>query len=167
MYAFAMIIILCIFTLVRTQRVVPTVDLSYCSGLEHSGSSTPPPIPPYNGDAMSDIQSETPSRLQISTPYFGESYSQAGYSPDQERKTNKDGLTSNSTQKDGYENVSKKGLGKERVYENTRPPRQQIDEGDMNFVDNDAYEIFTAGPPIFEIRGGERGAIRETVQFKI
>ena len=106
---------------------------------------------------MTDVQSEaiTNRFVHIPTPSFGESYSQAGYSPDQDRRG------------DPRQNLHmKNNVSYDR---NAYPQEDAIAAtGEVNFVDNGAYETFTAvRGPKFEIKGGEeRGAIRETVEIR-
>ena len=134
------------FSLSHTQRVLPTTIQQYSS--EHVASST------LSQDAISDMQGElSPSHLQIPTPYFGESYSQVGSSQDQHWENVRNGCTSN--------------LASKAVYQNVNLPQQRMEEGTVNFVDNDAYDTTEPPkPPRFVISGGEKGALRETVLLK-
>ena len=111
----------------------------------------------YMDHNMSEVDSETSTTLhaQIPTPHFGESYSQAGYSPVMLRRQGKPLPTpnsSNSVQQGGG------GAGKEGC------PGEE--EDGTEFVDNDAYITFSAAPAKFQIVGEEKGNVFETVRVR-
>ncbi len=149
---------------------------------------------PYQGDCMSEVESEISVPFQIPTPHFGESYSTSGYSPVMQRSQSSgrpaasDGGTGigsttggGSGGTGGGGNTSGGGgstdgggagdSSSDGVYQNVTVQRiesvESCGDEDTEFIDNDAYMTFSA-PPKFEIQNGTTSGsdIYETVQIK-
>ena len=146
--------------LFTSTQVFPTIERNNSSEYENIGSSSSLPVHYSNGDAMSDIQSECSSHLQVCTPYFGESFSQTGCPPDQQQQGNR----KNESNLKGFKNPNKIIVEDEPVYQNVKSPGKET--SGVNFIENVVYDTFTAGPPRFEIQKGEKGALHDMVHIK-
>ncbi len=156
-----MITICLSFCFCLLQRVLPSRTYGQSSNdLDHSRSSTPPPVPPYYGGSTSDMQSEAIANHYTDAAFLGESYSQVGYSPAQGRK-------GKPTQSEG-QRARVSNLSHSKAVPYPPPGATGNKNHEISFVENDAYQTMTeVGGPKFEIKVGEqRGAVREMVQFR-